>query len=121
MDGPGQRFRRDADENERIVQKRFWPKVRRVARGVPFSYDAVAAYYCAMDPATPARVRATLLGALAYFVLPFDTVPDMLVGVGFTDDATVLLAALGMVQAHMLPRHRAAAEAALADDADVVG
>jgi uncharacterized membrane protein YkvA (DUF1232 family) len=75
----------------------------------------VAAYYCALDPATPTRVRATLLAALAYFVMPVDAIPDVLVGIGFSDDATVLLAAIAVVRAHITPGHRDAARRALAD------
>ena len=53
---------------------------RKAARQVPFMEDVVAGYYCALDPSTPAKVRATLLAALAYFVLPLDTIPDFYPG-----------------------------------------
>jgi hypothetical protein len=56
-----------------------------VAR-VSFAEDLVAALYCALDRQTPGYVRATLLGALAYFLLPADTIPDFLMVLGFTDD-----------------------------------
>jgi uncharacterized membrane protein YkvA (DUF1232 family) len=81
---------------------------------LPFAEDLLAAYYCAFDRATPVQVKAALVGALAYFVLPVDAVPDVLPFVGFTDDAAVLLTALRMVGAHMRPEHRDAARAALA-------
>jgi uncharacterized membrane protein YkvA (DUF1232 family) len=58
-------------------------------------------------------VRAALVGTLAYFVLPFDFVPDVLPLLGFTDDAAVLLTALRMVAGHLRPEHRDAARAAL--------
>jgi uncharacterized membrane protein YkvA (DUF1232 family) len=54
------------------------------------------------------------LGALAYFVLPFDFVPDMLPLIGFTDDAAVLVTAIKVVAAHVTPEHREAARALLA-------
>jgi len=73
----------------------------------------LAAYYCAFDRETPRHVQAALLGALAYFVLPFDFVPDMLPVLGFTDDAAVLATAIRMVASHITPEHRAAAHAAL--------
>jgi uncharacterized membrane protein YkvA (DUF1232 family) len=60
-------------------------------------------------------VRLTLLGALAYFVLPFDAIPDLLAGIGFTDDATVLFATIALVRAHITPVHREAARRALAE------
>jgi uncharacterized membrane protein YkvA (DUF1232 family) len=75
--------------------------------------DFVAAYYCAMDPATPTRVRGMLLAALAYFILPFDLIPDMTPAFGFTDDAALLVAVIGLVSSHITPTHRAAAASAL--------
>jgi uncharacterized membrane protein YkvA (DUF1232 family) len=87
-------------------EKRFWTKLRRVVAGIPFAEDLVAAYYCALDRDTPGYVRATLLGAVAYFVLPTDVVPDFLAGLGFTDDATVIAAAIAAVGRHLHPRHR---------------
>lgn len=106
-----------ADERRsKRVRAGFWSTFRKAARYIPFADDLVAAYYCALDPATPHRVRAVLLGALAYFVMPFDAVPDILAGVGFTDDVTVLLAAIAIVRAHITSEHRAAARRALAED-----
>ena len=66
----------------------------------------LAAYYCAFDPATPLRVKGILIAALAYFILPFDVVPDFLLGIGFTDDAAVLFGALTAIRAHMNQSHR---------------
>jgi uncharacterized membrane protein YkvA (DUF1232 family) len=103
---------RGAREAER-VRREFWQKARRVAAGLPFAEDLLAAYYCAFDHATPMQVKASLVGALAYFVLPFDAMPDVFPLLGFSDDAAVLLVALRMVGAHMRPEHRDAARAAL--------
>src|SRR4051812_11453483 len=100
--------------NEERVRREFWRKARRVAARLPFAEDLLAAYYCAFDRATPVQVKAALIGALAYFVLPLDAVPDVLPGVGFTDDAAVLLTALRMVAGHLRPEHHAAARVALA-------
>jgi uncharacterized membrane protein YkvA (DUF1232 family) len=99
--------------NERTVREGFWRKVRRLAGRVPFTSDLVAAYYCAMDPATPFRARAILLGAVAYFVMPIDVVPDAIAVLGFTDDATVLATAIAVAGAHILPKHRDDARRAL--------
>jgi len=97
------------------VRGRFWATFRKAARFVPFSDELVAAYYCALDPATPHRVRAVLLGALAYFILPIDTIPDFIAGIGFTDDVTILVGVIAMVRSHITPAHREAARKALAD------
>lgn len=99
--------------NQRRVREGFWRKFKRVATRLPFANDLAAAWFCAIDPVTPLRVRATLFGALAYFVMPFDVVPDVLAMVGFTDDASVLFAALTVVAAHIKPEHRSQAADAL--------
>jgi uncharacterized membrane protein YkvA (DUF1232 family) len=106
----------DEAAREKRVRGKFWTTFRRAARAIPFSEDLAAAYFCALDPQTPHRVRAVLLAALAYFVLPFDAVPDILAGVGFADDMTILLAAISTVRAHITPRHRDAARDALAEE-----
>jgi uncharacterized membrane protein YkvA (DUF1232 family) len=95
------------------VRRGFWAKVRRVAAGLPFAEDLLAAYFCAFDRETPRHVQAALIGALAYFVLPFDIIPDMMPLLGFTDDAAVLATALRMVATHIRPEHRAAARQAI--------
>jgi uncharacterized membrane protein YkvA (DUF1232 family) len=99
--------------NERIVARGFWPKIRKVAARVPFAADALAAWYAAQDPETPAAAKGMMLAALAYFVLPTDLIPDFIAGLGYTDDAAVLMAMLGLVGRHIQPRHRAAAHAAV--------
>lgn len=98
---------------DRIVADGFWRKLRRLIGRLPFAEDLVAAYYCATDPATPLVARATLMGAVAYFVMPFDAIPDALALVGFTDDAAVLAAAIAVAGAHILARHREAARKVL--------
>lgn len=95
------------------VRRNFWAKLKRVAGSLPFTEDLLAAYYCAFDRQTPRHVQAALLGAIAYFILPFDFLPDMLPVLGFTDDAAVLATAIRMVSSHITPEHREAAHAAL--------
>lgn len=104
---------------EKQVQAKFWPTLKRAVRHIPFSRDVIAAYYCAVDRRTPTRVRGVLLAALAYFVMPFDFLPDVFVMVGFTDDVAVLAAALRMIQGHIADRHYDAADRALADHPDI--
>jgi uncharacterized membrane protein YkvA (DUF1232 family) len=100
--------------NEARVERSFWAKLRRSVGRVPFLEDAVSAYFCAFDPATPRPVKAMLLAALAYFVVPSDLIPDFIAGLGFTDDATVLFATLRLVAGNITPRHRRLARRRLA-------
>ncbi len=104
-----EKLRRDRE----TVERGFWRKVKRFAAKLPFLDDVVAAYYCAVDPATPLRVKAILFGALAYFVMPIDAIPDFMAWIGFTDDAAVVYAAIRSVSAHITPEHRGRARDSL--------
>ncbi len=98
------------EQPKRRPPRRFWPKFWATVGKVPFSEDLAAAWYCAADSQTPARVKGVLFAALAYFVVPADMIPDFIAGLGFTDDATVLATAMGIVAAHIKPSHRQAAQ-----------
>ena len=104
------KYERDAER----VEEGFWPKVRRFIGRVPFIEDAVAAYYCAIDPKTPFQVKAVIMGALAYFVLPTDMVPDIIAGLGFGDDAAVFYAAWRTIGGHVTQEHFGKARTTLA-------
>jgi uncharacterized membrane protein YkvA (DUF1232 family) len=91
------------------LRRDFWPALRRAAARIPFAEDLLAAYYCAFDRTTPRHVQFALAGALAYFVLPADAVPDVLPVLGFGDDAAVLAGTLKLVSNHIRPVHREAA------------
>jgi uncharacterized membrane protein YkvA (DUF1232 family) len=101
-------------EDEQTLKRRFWQKLRALAARLPFAEDLVAAHYCAFDRQTPLHVKAALIGALAYFVLPADVVPDVLPVIGYTDDAAMLAGAIKLVASHITPDHREAARQKLA-------
>ena len=101
------------DREKFRLRRTFWPKLKRSLALLPFAEDLVAAYYCAFDRDTPRHVQVALIGALAYFVLPFDLVPDIILGLGFTDDLAVLLAAFNVVRTHVTEAHRARARETL--------
>ncbi|MCG8491405.1 MAG: DUF1232 domain-containing protein [Sneathiellales bacterium] len=92
--------------DKRIVMREFAQKLKSTIGKIPFAEDATSAFYCAMDGKSPAYVKAVLFGALAYFIMPADVVPDFIAGLGFTDDASVLLAAMKAVHANITEDHR---------------
>ncbi len=102
-------------KNDDALRRDFWRKAGRVVASLPFAEDLLAAYYCAFDRDTPVSVKAVLVGAIAYFVLPADAIPDMLPVIGFSDDAAMLAAAVALVADHIRPLHREAARRKLAE------
>ena len=91
---------------DEVEDRTFWRKVGTVAGRVPFTIEVVAAYYAMRDPATPWRHKAILAGAIAYFILPFDAIPDFILPMGFADDAAALTAAVGAASMSIHEGHR---------------
>ena len=104
---------RRATRDEAGILAEVLALMRRLARVLPFGEDVLAAYHCVRDPGTSPRVKMILLAALAYLVLPFDAVPDLLPILGFTDDAAVLAAAISSVRSAIRAEHREKARAML--------
>ncbi len=49
----------------------------------------------------PVWARSAVYGALAYFILPIDAIPDLIPGLGFTDDIGVLSYALATIASYV--------------------
>jgi uncharacterized membrane protein YkvA (DUF1232 family) len=112
QDRPGTKFSqaemqamRRAARDEAGVFAEFWSRIRAIGRKLPFAESLVAAAYCATDPATPSRVKLMVVGALAYFVMPIDGIPDLLPMIGFSDDAAVIAATIAAIRMHMKDEH----------------
>ena len=106
------------EKKQARIRAKFWPTVKKALRTIPFMDEVVAAYFAMLDPQTPIRARLILIGALAYFVLPFDLVPDIIFGIGFLDDASILATAIASVRSSITDDHREAARRALAETPD---
>jgi uncharacterized membrane protein YkvA (DUF1232 family) len=94
----------------------LWRKLARCARaaGSQVVEKALLLYYAAQSPSMPAWARTIAFGALAYFIMPADAVPDLIPAAGFADDLSALAAALVVVVAHITPEVKAKAKATLA-------
>ena len=99
----------------------FWNKVKRVAvkAGAKVIYAALILYYELADPNVSPKEKAIIIGALGYFILPLDLIPDAIPVVGFTDDLAALLAAYGYVKGHLTPEVKFRAKAKLCEWFDV--
>lgn len=104
----------DEETMKRATDRKVLARARRLAGRVPFARHVAALWYAMKDDATPMSAKGTILGALAYFMMPIDLVPDVIVALGFTDDAAVIALALQTVAGHVKSRHYEAADDALA-------
>lgn len=100
----------DHDKQQKYVEEGFWAKVKRHAAKVPFSKEVVTLYYCSADPKTPLSAKATAIGAIAYWILPLDLVPDFIPVAGFVDDATAVFIAYKALSGQITDEHREKAE-----------
>ena len=98
---------------DQVEDRRFWRKVGAVAGRVPFTTEAVAAYFAMRDKHTPWRHKAILAGAIAYFILPVDAIPDFILPMGYADDAAAIAAAIGAASMSINEVHRQQARRAL--------
>jgi uncharacterized membrane protein YkvA (DUF1232 family) len=70
---------------------------------------ALTLFYCLQDRDTPAWAKGVIVGALGYLVLPMDLIPDVIPGIGYSDDLGALVAALGTVAAYVKDEHKSKA------------
>lgn len=98
-------------------ESNFWQKVKNVAKkaGIEVVDRALVLYYTATADTTPASMKGIIYGALGYFILPVDLIPDAIPVVGFSDDFAALGACIAAVASCITPRIKAQVEAKLMD------
>lgn len=92
---------------------KLWRKVERVAKkvGATVIRPVFLLYYLLHDKNVPVNHKAYIVGALGYFILPFDLLPEAVLSVlGFTDDVAVMALVLRLVKDSITPEIRAKAD-----------
>lgn len=89
----------------------LWRKLKKVAHkvGRKTVYHVFVLYYVARDSAVPTSLKLKVFGALAYFILPLDFIPDAILGLGFTDDILALAWAVFSMRKYITPEIKAKA------------
>jgi uncharacterized membrane protein YkvA (DUF1232 family) len=87
------------DYSEQYSEDSLFEKIKKVAKaaGIKVIYYVLIAYYLLKKPEVPKKEKAIIIGALGYFIMPLDLVPDFTAGVGYVDDLGALALALGKV------------------------
>ncbi len=93
-------------------EKGFWKKLGRTAKkaGSKVVYNALLLFYVLKDEHTPLKSKGIIIGALGYFILPIDLIPDLLPIAGFSDDLTALTAVVMAVSTSVTPEIKQQAE-----------
>lgn len=83
----------------------FWDKIANVAKkaGGKVIYCALLLYYVLISPSVPSNEKLLIIGALGYFILPIDLIPDFIPVAGYTDDLAALIACYNKVKANITP------------------
>ncbi|MCY3664948.1 MAG: DUF1232 domain-containing protein [Gemmatimonadetes bacterium] len=87
---------------KKINRDKLFDKIGKYAvkAGIELIYRILILYFTLLEPDVPAKAKAVILGALAYFISPIDGVPDILPG-GLVDDAGAILAALALISVYV--------------------
>ena len=97
---------------------RFWKKVERVAKkvGATVLLPVFTLYYMLQYDKLSLQHHAYIVGALGYFILPIDLIPDgILPVIGFTDDIAVMTLVLKLVKDSITPEIKARANARVSE------
>nr|WP_274362939.1 MULTISPECIES: YkvA family protein [unclassified Paenibacillus] len=84
-------------------EESFWDKLKKHAidAGKKVVYSALLCYYAVQNPNVPMKAKLIIYGALGYLILPIDLVPDMVPVLGYGDDLTALLYAIGSIAGYI--------------------
>ena len=107
---------------DEYTESKLLAKLQRVAKkaGAKVVYAALLGYYVVADKNVPFDAKAKIIGALGYFILPLDLIPDAIPMAGYTDDLTALFWALKSVYENVTPEIEAKAKSKLLDWFDQV-
>lgn len=108
----------DLNKHEKhFSEENFWTKVQKFAKkaGTSVIYAVLLLYYTLQKPDIPVKVKAIIVGALGYFILPLDIIPDIAAGVGYADDLSIVIFALFQVALYVDDEVKAQAKNKLKD------
>lgn len=102
---------------ENYNESSLWNKVKKFAKmaGLKVIYLVLLLYYVLQSEMVSMTEKAKIYGALGYFILPMDLIPDAIPGVGFTDDFAALVACVIAVSSNITPEIEQQAKDKLAD------
>lgn len=100
----------EKDYGKEFEDGKFWKKIKKFAKEIPFAKQALEMYYCFVDSNTPLWVKSSIIIPLGYFISPIDAIPDFLPIVGWTDDAGVIAGVYTLIKSYVTEEHTRKAE-----------
>lgn len=105
------------DYSNAYSEKSFFDKIKNVAKkaGINVVYAGLLLFYTLQKPLLPKWAKRTIIGALGYFIVPFDVIPDFIPVAGFADDFGAIVLALGAIAMFIDDEVKSKAKAKLKD------
>jgi uncharacterized membrane protein YkvA (DUF1232 family) len=103
----------DYDTEEKIetateeVESKLWVKLEQVGEKISFAKDLLALYRYLVDGRVSWHRKAIVAGALIYFIVPIDAIPDLAPLFGYMDDLGVITATLKFLGSELIPYYNA--------------
>jgi uncharacterized membrane protein YkvA (DUF1232 family) len=101
--------------NAAMVREQFEDKMRRNASKLRFGQDLIALFRYFMDPHVGWQKKTIVVAALLYFILPIDSIPDLMPVIGYLDDFGVILAVTSFMSKELQPYYPVVADEAEGD------
>jgi len=93
----------DIDEVTGAIDSQLWTKLEKVGKKISFAKDLLALYHYLIDKNVSWHRKAIVAGALIYFIVPIDTIPDLVPLFGYMDDLGVIAATLKFLGSELIP------------------
>ena len=97
---------------ENYSESSFWDKIKKFARkaGIKLIYLALLLFYTLQSGNLSLADKAIIYGALGYFILPIDLIPDWIPVIGLSDDFGTLMYAYKRIKENITDEIREKAE-----------
>ncbi len=89
------------------VEGKLWVKLEKVGKKISFAKDLMALYHYLIDNTVSWHRKTIVAGALIYFIVPFDAIPDLAPLFGYMDDLGVIAATLKFLGSELIPYYDA--------------
>ena len=94
---------KSSEEQENYIDENLWAKLERVGKKISFAKDILALVNYMRDPNVSWHRKSIIIGALIYFIVPIDAIPDISPLIGYLDDLGVIAAVLKYLGNELIP------------------
>ncbi|MFH1528243.1 MAG: YkvA family protein [Bacteroidota bacterium] len=91
------------EKGARLVEERLWVKLEKFGKKLSFARDVLALYQYLIDSRVSWHRKSIVVGALVYFIVPLDVIPDIAPFFGYLDDLGVITAVLKFLGSELIP------------------